>query len=44
MVNKSVCPIFILFFEDRILAQGQTMMLSSRNNVNTKNTFVDLTE
>jgi len=43
MVNKSV-SIFILFFEDRNLAQGQTMILSSRDNVNTANIFVDLTE
>jgi hypothetical protein len=28
----------------KIIAQGQTMILSSRNNLNTGNTFVDLTE
>jgi len=43
MVNKSVSHMYIIF-EDRILAQSQTMILSSRNNVNTENTFVDLTE
>ena len=43
MVNKRV-SLFILFFEDRILAQGQTMILSSKSNLNMEATFVELTE
>jgi hypothetical protein len=39
-----VFPVFILFLDGKIIAQGQTIILSSRNNLNTGNTFVDLTE
>jgi hypothetical protein len=33
-------PVFKLFLEDRIIAQGQTMIPSSGNNLNTGNPFV----
>jgi hypothetical protein len=36
--------LFRLFLDVKIIAQGQTMILSSKNNQNTENTFVDLTE
>jgi hypothetical protein len=39
-----VLPIFRLFLDDKIIAQGQTMISSSRNNLNMGNTFVDLAE
>jgi hypothetical protein len=39
-----VFPVFRLFLDGKIIAQGQTIILSSRNNLNTGNTFVDLTE
>jgi hypothetical protein len=42
--STKVFPIFRLFLDDKIIAQGQTIILSSRNNLNTGNTFVDLTE
>jgi hypothetical protein len=33
-------PVFRLFLDDGIIAQGQIMILSSRNNLNTGNPFV----
>jgi hypothetical protein len=37
-------PVFRLFIDDKIILQGQTIILSSRNNLNMGNTFVDLIE
>jgi hypothetical protein len=39
-----VFPIFRLFLDDKIIVWPWAMILSSRNNLNTGNTFVDLTE
>jgi hypothetical protein len=33
-------PVFRLFLDDEIIAQGQTMIPSSGNNLNTGNPFV----
>jgi hypothetical protein len=38
-----VFPVFKIFLDDKIIAQGQTIILS-RNILNTGNTFVDLAE
>ena len=35
-------PVFRLFLDDGIIAQGQTMIPSSRNNLNTGNPFVHI--
>jgi hypothetical protein len=42
--SKKVFSIFRLLLDDKIIAQGQTMILSSKNNLNMENTFVHLTE
>jgi len=39
-----VFPIFRLFLDDKIIVWPWAMILSSRNNLNMGNTFVDLTE
>ena len=42
--STKMFALFRLFLDAKIIAQGQTMILSSKNNQNTENTFVDLTE
>jgi len=37
-----VFPIVRLFLDDKTIAQGQTMILPSKNNLTMGNTFVDL--
>ena len=37
-------PVFRLFLGDKIIVWPWAMIVSSRNNLNTGNTFVDLTE
>ena len=39
-----VFPVFRLFPDDKIISLGQTILLSSRDNLNMGNTFVCLTE
>jgi hypothetical protein len=39
-----VFPVFRLFLDDKIIVRPWAMILSSRNNLNMGNTFVDLTE
>ena len=36
--------VFRLFLDDIIIVWPWAMIMSSRNNLNTRNTFVDLTE
>ncbi len=42
--STKVFPVFRLFLDDKFIAQGQTINLSSKNNLNMGNNFVDLTE
>ena len=42
--TTKVFPVFRLFLDDKIIAQGQTQILSLKNNLNMGNTFVVLTE
>jgi len=39
-----VFPVFRLFLDDKIIVWPWAIILSSRNNINTGNTFVDLME
>ena len=41
--STKVFPVFRLFLDDKIIVWPWAMILSSRNNLNTENTFVDLT-
>jgi len=41
--QQNVSYIYIIF-DDKIIVWPRAMMLSSRNNLNAENTFVDLTE
>jgi hypothetical protein len=43
-MSTNMFPIVRLFFDDKIIVWPWAMDLSSRNNLNTENTFVDLTE
>jgi hypothetical protein len=40
--STKVFSVFRLFLDDNIITQGQTMILSSKNNLNIGNIFVDL--
>jgi hypothetical protein len=42
--STKVFSIFILFLDEKIIVSPWAMILSSRNNINIENTFVDLTE